>query len=146
MLLWQTTEQLRHTCRHPSVPTSPIERNIRCMIEKTIRALQFIQVHHHFFRRPINIFTVLRHFIRMSLHNRNHVHVINPQTCLPGIPFFSPFLFFRLCICGNFPLRVGIRQSKIQVFLILCHSVHIQWKATEHIQIHMIHNRLQRLL
>ena len=116
------------------------------MIEKSIRTLQLVQVHNHFFRCPVNIFTVFCHFVCVGLHNRNHIHVINPQTCLPRISFFSPFFFFWFGICRNFPLRISIRQSQIPVFLIFCHVVHFQWQAAKHIQINMIHNRLQCFL
>ena len=101
----QTPEQLRHTRCHPSISTSPIVRNIRSMIEKSIRTLQLVQVHNHFFRCPVNIFTVFCHFVCVGLHNRNHIHVINPQTCLPRISFFQPILFLLVWHLQELPIE-----------------------------------------
>ena len=122
----QTTQQLCHTGSHPAITSTPIERNIRCMIEKTIRTLQFIQIHHHFSGSTVYIFTITGNSISLSLYNRNHIHIVNPQTSLPGISFLIPFFFFGFCIFRKLPLSIGIRKTQIQITLIFCYLIQFQ--------------------
>ena len=52
-----------------------------------------------------------------------------------------PVSFFRLGVCRELPLSIGIRKAQIQIALILCNLIQFQRQATEHIYIHMIHDR-----
>ena len=108
------------------------------MIEETVGTLQFIQIHHHLFGCTIYIFAIIGHFVGMCLYNGNHVHIVNPKTCLPWIALLCPFLLTWFGIFGNFPLGIGIRQSQFFVAFILRHPIKLQRQTSEHIQIDMI--------
>ena len=72
-MIWARFRQIAkhfcHPCRHPSVSSSPKIGYIRCMIEKSIRTLQLIQIHRHFFSSALNVFQFTGHFISMRLNN-----------------------------------------------------------------------------
>jgi len=93
-MIWARFRQIAkhfcHPCRHPSVSSSPKIGYIRCMIEKSIRTLQLIQIHRHFFSSALNVFQFTGHFISMRLDDRNHIHVVNPQASLPTISLRCP--------------------------------------------------------
>src|SRR5690606_3967650 len=78
-------QKLGHPYSHPSVAAAPIKRHIRRVVEKTIVMLQFIQIQNHLLRGTLDILWIAGNVVSLRLHNGYHIHIVYPETRLPGI-------------------------------------------------------------
>src|SRR6266481_9858639 len=65
MVLWQRAKQLSHARGHPAVAATPIERRIRCMIEKAVWLLQLVKISSHRCSCAIEVTRVFGRAVRL---------------------------------------------------------------------------------
>ena len=53
------------------------------MIEKAVLTLDFVEIEHHLLGCTVDIFSVARYMEGLGLHNGNHIHIVDPEACLP---------------------------------------------------------------
>ena len=138
-VLGQSVQHFGEAHSHPTVAASPIERHIWRMVEEAVGTLQLVEILHHLVCGAVDVLAVAGRAVGPGLDNRYHVHVVYPHTCLPRVALSGePFLAF-LGILGQFPLRVGIRESHLLVALLSGEGlVETQRQGAEHVEVHVI--------
>ena len=116
------------------------------MMEQTILFLEIVKVNDHFTSCTFNVFFITCYFVSLSLKDCNHIHIVNPHTCIPAQTLFVPFLFIRLKFAHFFrskllELFVCHIKTKVEKSLVLSISINFQRNHTKHIVIYMIGKR-----
>ena len=110
------------------------------MIEEAVLALQVVQIVGHLVGGMVQVFLLAGSAVSLGLYDGYHVHIINPHTGLPGEALVSPALLRDTGVLRALPLSISVRQSQVQVLLILGDTVKEQRQATEHVNVNMVHN------
>src|SRR5205807_9902997 len=82
MVLSKIPKSLSTARRYPSIASPRERRDIRGVIEQAIGLLQFVEICGHFQRGTVKIFGVSSGAECLDLQDRDHVHVIDPETGL----------------------------------------------------------------
>ncbi len=134
---WQGAQRFGHSRSHPAIATSPEERHVRGMIEKSVGLLQLIEIKDHLSRSPIYIFGITRGAVRLSLNRRNHIHIVDPEPCLLGQSLVEIRLAFDIIRLGRLPLFVRDLLAQLKVSLLSGLLIKLQWNRAKHGVINM---------
>ena len=128
MILGKGTQHFRHAHRYPAIAPSPKERHIVGVIEESVRLLQLAQICHHLVGIAIEILAVVRGAIGLKLQNRQHEHVVDPESRFARKPIRP-----RVC-----PLAVREMQPHVASGVILGFDRDLQRHHSEDLKVHVL--------
>jgi hypothetical protein len=159
-------KQLGGTSGHPAVAATPEERRLRIVIEKTVGFLERVEIEHHFLGGAIDVLAILGRAVGLRLRHRDHEHVVDPQTRLPGVALGHELLGFfvsapaddavrqvlvqnrmlerEMVVIVLRPLEIRHGEAEIKVLFLLGLQVQLQRHCGENGVIHVIGDRHHR--